>query len=143
MQIRSILLLLIMLPALLLPEGLAFSLCRCDVMRASSSRSACCAAMVPVVKACCTKPAATSSSENRNGAALVAGCNGCQRISLPNERIWQSEATHTELFAAAMPFIALARVHVVEPPRFECSLRLSGARFKAPPDRARSLPLLI
>lgn len=82
-------------------------------------------------------------TEHRPGPALVAGCNGCHPVSLAHEQIQQSEATGSELFATTMPFLALARFYVIDPPRFECSRRSTRARFKAPPDRARSLPLLI
>ena len=144
MQVRSLFLFLMMLPALLLPDGVTIAMCWCAEMRAPVAVKSCCAPSMPVRESCCASMTSREESTEQGRQTLVAPCAGCHQFSLPHEQIQQAEATtHAKFFATAMPFVALARVFFVEPPRVQRSLRWRDTRSPAPPGKSRSLPLLI
>lgn len=132
MQFRSILLLLFMLPALLVPGASTLCMCLCPEMRAQAAEHSCCA----------TETSA-GESHDQDQPVLDARCTGCHPIFLPRTQVQPTDTGRAEWLAASLHFVQVAHVSVVPPACWVETLRWSGARSPSPPGRLRTLPLLI
>jgi hypothetical protein len=132
MHIRSFMLLLIMLPALLVPGGSTLCFCMCPEMRAKAAE-----------RSCCAKETAAVEPQDHQHPVLDARCSGCHPLVVPHQQVQQTSTGRTEWLAASLHFTTIAQAVVVPPPQFVRTLRWSGARSPSPPGRLRTLPLLI
>lgn len=132
--LRTVLLVLAMLPAALLPSGVRLDLCLCALagdcpLEASSS---CCRAREGAPQGCCKQGPEKPVRSDRDQTAKTrpGGCNECSRIALEGQEL-PALATGEDL---PEPLVTLALAY--EKP---CSLQevvdLGGASLgRAPPD---------
>lgn len=132
MQIPSILAILLMLPALLVPGGLGLCMCACPAMSAPVAAHSCCA-----------QPAPAGDAGDLGQPVVVAHCSDCHEFSVPQQNVLQADPGRADWAAAQAYPVAIAPFCSVPAVRPEHVRPQVGCRFLPPPDKLRSLPLLI
>lgn len=94
---RAVLFALI-LPALVLPDGGLFCLCRGSLTRAFTG---CCRAPEATIPACCRKP-----STKNDAPMATSGCTGCVKLSTG-----MSQSTHSETHGSDFAKLAALPIH--------------------------------
>ncbi len=143
MRLVPALLLLLLLPGLLVPAGIALRWCRCEHPMTASRTASCCAAKPAPVKACCarrnTRP--TDGSDEGAVARVEQGKCRCVWIKAPDDRPDPTPPPDADPVALPAPLVA-AIPSPAPPASAPCDLAVTAA-CRAPPDRARCLPLLL
>jgi len=132
MDIRRILLLVVMLPALLSPGGSSMCLCWCPERSTPEADHS-----------CCTKASAPAEQDDRDQPVVGALCSRCHPLPIPNETARPTDAKRADSVAAALHFIPASIVVDVRYLVREYAPRWPGSRAPSPPGRTRTLPLLI
>ena len=136
-QVPTLLLLLLMLlPGLVLPAGAAFDLCRCAQPPEATGVACCEPATAPTCR-CGT------GSAIEQGEAISDGCCEhctCRTVEVPDDPFDPWLAPRDADPELAPPDAApISRTSITTAPR----LVVNQARVRPPPDRERSLPLLL
>ncbi|MBL8747814.1 MAG: hypothetical protein JNK78_01545 [Planctomycetes bacterium] len=141
MRLVPALLLLLLLPGLLVPAGIALRWCRCE--HPMTGAASCCATKAAPMRSCCEKRSTrpTNVGDTAVVAAKEHGKCRCTWIKAPDDRPDPTPPPAADPVALPAPAIAAIGSPIV-PTCTRCDLTVTVA-CRAPPDRARCLPLLL